>query len=279
MHGQTHLQSQILSTLNELDLVYADLWDISEQQGIQRNDLHRADEEYELENQFKRFADQIVIYCKAYIEMQGLTRLLDEFSAKASSFVESRKRLLAGEFDPEGMERYSSFTIFVRNYLTSFEFFDSGFVEKQAQREGVKILESIIRATPEILKSSDITPERETHITKAVSPIVKYAFPSAATVGQGQSFWTIGKFYKPDILIPRLKSAIEFKYASTEQCFITTVEQIHVDVEGYGGNPDYILFYAAFYVKAGVCSEERCQAIWDERRFPVNWKAIFVFGS
>jgi len=276
MNDSSYLESKILTTLNELDRLYSDHWEIQEKQSLLGNMLYRAEDEWELKGAFKRVAAQIIIECKAYFEMQGLHSLLRDFTLEAKSFLMNDSALLSGELDPEGFAEHSKFTGFVWSYMSCFEFMKTGVIERLAKSAGVSILENILRATPHILEQQKVTPDNETTISRTVKLFVKVAFESAQF--PQFSFLKTAQEYIPDILVPGLKAAIEYKYAKTEKALSKTVEQILIDVEGYDNHPDYILFYAVFYVKTGVCTEARFFQIWEEKHFPKNWKPIFVHG-
>jgi hypothetical protein len=91
-------------------------------------------------------------------------------------------------------------------------------------------------------------------------------FPKAKLDGGFHPFYSNAKCYKPDILIPTLNCAIEYKFARTEATLVKTIEQILIDVKGYAGHPIYKYFYAVFYVKSGIISKNR----FDEIRERIN---------
>lgn len=93
-----------------------------------------------------------------------------------------------------------------------------------------------------------------------------------------EAFIKTAKAYKPDILLPHLKCAIEYKYAKDENKLIETIDQILVDVKGYDKNASYNLFYAVFYAKPGIWTKKKFKTVWNEKGFPKNWKSIFVVG-
>ncbi|EPU1022796.1 hypothetical protein ACVUNK_004389, partial [Escherichia coli] len=87
------------------------------------------------------------------------------------------------------------------------------------------------------------------------------------------------KEYKPDILIPELFTAVEYKYASTEEKLKSTIEQIAADVKGYTGDNDYNIFYAVFYVTTDFWGLEKFMNVWNENKFPQNWIPVYVVGK
>ena len=94
-----------------------------------------------------------------------------------------------------------------------------------------------------------------------------------------EPFIQTAKCYIPDILIPSLNCAIEYKYAPTLEKLTRTMDEILIDVNGYSNHDIYKLFYAVFYVKPGIIIKRRFDQIWSEKQFPDNWKGILVYGN
>lgn len=82
--------------------------------------------------------------------------------------------------------------------------------------------------------------------------ICKTAFPDNKSCSF--KFQKTAKCYNPDILIPSLECAIEFKYVKDEKELNRTMDEILADVEGYKGNPSYSVFYSVFYAVGSFCS-------------------------
>src|SRR5690606_2163362 len=111
-------------------------------------------------------------------------------------------------------------------------------------------------------------PKSETDVYKAVRKVVESVFPSA--IMPKSNFLKTAQEYKPDILIPEIFSAVEYKYADSEQKLKSTIAQISDDVVGYTGDKDYRLFYAVFYVTNDFWGAEKFQVAWNEKKFPEN---------
>lgn len=93
------------------------------------------------------------------------------------------------------------------------------------------------------------------------------------------SFIKSFKEYKPDILIPELHAAVEYKYANSAEKLKSTIDQICADVTGYTGDSDYRIFYAVFYVTQDFWGQEMFARVWSEMNFPKNWKAFYIVGK
>lgn len=142
---------------------------------------------------------------------------------------------------------------------------------------GIIYLENILTNTAIILKELKETPKSETQVYNAVKFVIKSTFPDSVLLSE--PFYKTAKCYKPDILIPSINTAVEYKYAEDEQRLIKTIEEILIDVMGYSNHPIYKTFYAVFYLKPGICSEKRFKIIWEEKKFPNNWKPILSIGE
>jgi len=143
-------------------------------------------------------------------------------------------------------------------------------------KTGITYLEQILASTAVIAKDLGKTPQNEKEVYESVRVVCKATFTSATF--PTDSFQKTAKCYRPDILIPSLNCAVEYKYAITEKELNETIDQILIDVAGYAGHPTYKLFYAVFYVTVGACTAGRFHEIWKEKGFPDNWKGILVAG-
>ena len=161
----------------------------------------------------------------------------------------------------------------MKEYLIPFQAFNNDFYKNA----GLIFLENILSNTSVILKELKIQPNSETQVYLPVKFATKVTFPDSSF--PSEPFYKTAKGYKPDILIPSLNSAIEYKYAKDETKLINTIEQILIDVKGYSNHPLYKIFYAVFYVTPGFCEKKRFQIIWDSYKFPNNWKPILVIGE
>jgi hypothetical protein len=223
---------------------------------------------------FIRSADRIYNLCIAYFESKELPIYIAKFDEKIKPFLSDNQKLMStytfiGEVS-------SAFTQAIGQFINAFpEFGDTS--EKELKGNDILILENILNNTAVILKDQGITPKSESQVYTAVKNICKAAFPDA--VFQAKPFQKTGKRYEPDILIPSLGCAIEYKYATTEKRLITAIDEVIIDEKGYDNHDTYKQFYAVFYIAPGNITESRFKHIWSEKNFPENWKAIFVLGN
>jgi hypothetical protein len=161
-------------------------------------------------------------------------------------------------------------------FLSSFEFTESAW-EKRKRNAGLIYLKRILRNTHLITAKMVTPPKSETEVYNAVKDTLSVIFNNSIT--PKSNFLKSFKEYKPDILIPELFAAVEYKYASTEEKLKSTIEQIAADVKGYTGDNDYNIFYAVFYVTTDFWGLEKFRNVWNENKFPHNWVPVYVVGK
>lgn len=166
----------------------------------------------------------------------------------------------------------SELMLVYRKYLNAFD--DFSIIDA---RKEFDILENILNSTATLLKDFGIQPTSEADVYKPIKNICKAVFPDNKDCSH-YKFLQTAKCYNPDILIPSLECAVEFKYVNDEKELNRTMDEILADVEGYKGNPSYSVFYAVFYATNSFCSSKRFNSMWAEKHFPENWKGIYVQG-
>jgi len=224
---------------------------------------------------FKKVAKQTYTACCAYFESKGLLNYLKDFQSDILPALSDENQLLEGTAYDEALGQ--SFSVLIDRFLDYLNvFFAFGDISFIHQRSGLKYLEHILRSTPIILNKMGVAADSETKIYNAVKFVCEVTFPDHESTTD--SFVKKAKCYRPDVLIPSLNCAVEFKYATDERMLVNTIDQILVDVKGYDNQPVYKIFYAVFYVTVGVLSNERLTEIWEEKGFPKNWKGIMVSG-
>ena len=254
---------------------------------LERETFSKVDEdvqtEFDLETEeyndsFINLAETVYRICVAYIEGKGLDKYLILFKKVMKPHLEDRAKSLLWALDDESGVYYSTLVALFWDCLAPFKAFGDEGEAYLLKRAGLQYLEHILENTAVILKGLNITPTKEADVYNPIKVICKATF-SNTTIAPSQSFQKIARCYVPDILIPSLNCAIEYKYAKDEQALISTIDQILADVQGYSSNPDYKIFYAVFYMKPAIWTKGRFDAVWEEKRFPKNWKGIIVEGE
>jgi hypothetical protein len=140
---------------------------------------------------------------------------------------------------------------------------------------GLSVLEAMLRNTAKIIEHGKLSPERETQVRNEVLRVLQLAFVDARKeVAIAKSF----KTYKPDIGIPSLLAAVEYKFLRTKEDMKAHLDQVFADMKGYGGHPDWRNFYAVFYQKRPFFTQQDVAQALREARTDVNWIPIVLNG-
>lgn len=227
---------------------------------------------------FNYYARRIFILCCAQLESEGLINLLSDFKKDIEPYLANKdNKLFESEFDEENALATSTFLGTIILYMEGTKSFSSVSENIMTHRVGLQYLENILKSTAIILKNLGKPPKKETDIYKEVKYVLHSVFIDYHK--STFAFTKPTKNYKPDILIPQLNTAIEYKYADKEEALSECIEEIRTDVYGYSDHPTFKLFYAVFYMKNNFCTNERANEIWSDHEFPKNWKPIFVSGA
>ena len=228
----------------------------------------------QIEDRYEYYAKRVYNLCIAYFESKHLPIYTAKFEIAVAPFFADKKKMYEAECPSYLEEVFSSLAGTFRLYLNSFQEFGS--IEEDLR--SLDCLENILLHTAFILKQSGKKPTNEAEVYNAVKMVCEATFPKAQHLNGFHPFYKLAKCYKPDILIPALNCAVEYKYATSEKELNDTIDQILIDVHGYGGHDVYKSFYAVFYIEAGIVPSKRSQEIWNEKNFPENWKPFFVEG-
>ncbi|HEX9503217.1 MAG TPA: hypothetical protein VF974_02740 [Patescibacteria group bacterium] len=273
-----NIEDNIKKNLSEMSSVFQDIID-GEKDADRYKDDDVIGEIFDIiqqnKNNFKYLAEKIFQLGLVYFELKNLILYRSDFIFEVKPSLVDKKKLYESHYSDEMGEEYSPFTSLIWKYFLPFPFCNGNENEQLLKRTGLIYLEHILYETAIILEKRDIIPTKETEVYNGVRVVIEATFPNHAS---GFSFLKTAKCYKPDILLPSLNCAIEYKYAEDEKELNETMDQILIDVEGYSKHPEYKLFYAVFYTKAGVVAQQRFNVLWDEKEFPKNWKAILVQG-
>lgn len=162
--------------------------------------------------------------------------------------------------------------------LSPFDFSISNELEELKKARGIEYLENVLKDTTAIISRLKLKPNSEAKVYNAVKFVIHSVFPSSKS--PSKNFLGALKNYEPDILIPELEAAIEYKYAETEEKIKSTISQIPDDVIGYEFDADYKYFYAVFFItgEAKSMGVNKFNEAIKERNFPKNWKFIYSIG-
>ena len=141
----------------------------------------------------------------------------------------------------------------------------------------INYLENILHSSGFLVENLIQVSTSETSVSNCVKTVLKSVFGDFKNLSE--PFIRTAKCYRPDILIPSLKTCIEYKFAKEESRLINTIGEIYEDVHGYSNHREYNNFYAVFYTQNFNFPKHRFEEIIKEKKFPKNWKFILLNGK
>jgi hypothetical protein len=230
----------------------------------------------ELVKPFESLALPLFLTTVCLLDSSGLHAYLSQFYRKFGESFDAHGA--ASKYDIDHYwsgEPYNVFLADLRQFLAPLNVL--GDESRYLKLSGIQYLETILRNTATIIHKAGKCPTSEPEVYKSVRNVLEAIFPSAQS--PKSNFIKTAQEYKPDILLPELSAAVEYKYADSETKLKATIAQISDDVKGYTGDSDYNLFYAAFYVKGDFWGEDKFRTAWNEKKFPKNWRAFYIVGK
>lgn len=240
--------------------------------------LSIQEQDYDLRTPFSGTLDSLYLASLMLIQSKGMPDYLQLFHQRLGKPFDAWKA--ACNFDHDEYFSPGPYNVFLRelrNLLAPFNVLSTSIAQYERQA-GALYLERILNNTAALVQWSGVKVERETDVSRAVRDMLYLLFPRARNAPPAKFIGAL-KSYVPDILIPELCVAIEYKYVDSDEKLKTAIEGIAVDVPAYTGDAGYDTFYAVFYLTSHFCTAEHFYVAWSEFSFPANWKSIFVVGS
>ncbi len=130
----------------------------------------------------------------------------------------------------------------------------------------------ILDETPKILHHLKVQPKNESDINRGIRWLLSLYFD----IKPSTTSRLIGKFktYHPDILVPELETAIEYKYAKAKSNIEDYIDQLIVDATNYIGDPQYKNFIAVIYYSKVLTTKKDIERMWTAKKFPKNWERV-----
>ncbi len=208
----------------------------------------------------------------AYLEGRDMLMFLDTFKTKFKDTIENKEDLLLDttQTHPES-EGELKIIVGFKRFLDPFKFFDY----REFKEDEIFKLESILRNTGFILKKVKAKINNEADIYNQVKWVLGLYYPSTRRKSKA-SFIGEFKSYNPDILIPELKVAIEYKYIDSQSDNIDEfIDQLKIDAINYIEDYKYDTFYAVIYIEdISIATPENIEIAWKEKKFPNNWNLV-----
>ena len=138
------------------------------------------------------------------------------------------------------------------------------------------MLSRVLRGTATIIHAEKIKPFRESDVQSAIYKHLRFIYPDARReVRVPKKF----KSYRPDIGVPALQAAIEYKFCKTKAEVSEAVEGIYADMRGYAGTKEWTHFFAVIYQADAFFTQEELASEFKLSQSDSNWTPILVHGT
>jgi hypothetical protein len=209
----------------------------------------------------------------AYIEVKEMPYLLQTFKETFFDVIYDEKKILKEELiHPEG-EPELKVLLGYKQFLEPFKFFE--YIEIKDLEH--KKLDSILRKTDFILKHTNALVETSDDIFNQMKWVLSLYYPSCR-YKKNTLFHNEIVDYQPDILIPELKVAVEYKFIKdvTENIDVY-IDQINSIANNDLSNFHYDKFIIVIYIY-GIEPEieTSIEVAWKSKNFPLNWELIIT---
>lgn len=209
-----------------------------------------------------------------FLELKGLPTMAARFEAEfLTSLSDNVKLFDTTQSHPDSYEENKMLNEF-DIYLMAFKEFQIDFQDQLLKETQ---LLSVLGNTGHILSKLKPVISNEADIYKSMQWFLSQFYPSTRFT-QKAGFIRRFKTYRPDILIPELKTAIEYKYINNFDDNVDKfLDELKVDSTNFTGDPDYENFIAViFFEHVGTATPESIFVAWKEKSMPTNWKLILT---
>lgn len=148
--------------------------------------------------------------------------------------------------------------------------------EEADRAVAVQQLERVLLGTPKLVKDRNLQPASEKDVRKAMYDLLIHFYPDTV---REVSIAKQSKVYKPDIGVPSLKAAIEYKFVDSEKELKTALGGIYTDVAGYAGSEDWKVFFAVVYMTEPYFTQAQVEAEFKLSKVDRSWKPLLVVGK
>jgi len=217
------LEKRIFDDLYRLNRLFSEIIELRQINGKEEQLIN-------LETDFEYLVNDIFLETVAYLEMLNMPRFLSRFLSKFEQKIKERKIFgenYIEEFGEVIPTIYSELWSFVQPFMPYNKDNDS-----LIRKNDIKYLYRILKNTDTIIKLQKAQCKNESDIYKIVKPFIEMFFPEAANTN-GHVIFNKLKNYKPDILIPDLRSAVEYKLIDENSDIKKTIAEIADDAIGY----------------------------------------------
>ena len=248
-------------------------------QKVMREEFEEGPEEYPgwTESWLQTRITDLYYLILAYLEGKEMPELAKTFKTKFENKLGNESLLL--ERAQTHPESEAEELVIINNFKQFLDAFKSFNHKQSIEDEAIK-LTSILENTDFILKNCKSQISNEADIYKEVKWVLSLYYTSLKSLHKA-SFIQKFKIYNPDILIPELKTAVEYKYIKDKSQNIDEfIDQVRTDATNYVDDYRYENFIAVLYLEdASIATPQNIRECWKSKKFPINWDLIIVTGS
>jgi hypothetical protein len=141
---------------------------------------------------------------------------------------------------------------------------------------GLGIFETILGNTGRLIAERCLQPHKETQVHDEIEKVLKLCFSNVAReIPLHQPL----KTYKPDVGVPELMAAVEYKFIDSKAKAKTAVGGIYEDLRGYSAHRDrWRNFYAVFYMSEPFMTQKELDTEWRLVGADRSWTPMIVHG-
>lgn len=260
-------QLQLERLVRDIEKSFGEAWDVFADYEYALTS--RQDQEY-YEEPLHDHVKSIYVRLQFAYEILGLAGLLSEMRGGFGAHQES---LTAIAFTATG-HPYSPSLDYLGTYFRPLKASVPSLVGADAAA-ALQQLERILRGTPKLLKDRNLEPKNEKEIRQAVYDTLIHFYPDTV---REVPIAKQSKVYKPDIGVPTLKAAIEYKFVDSEAELKTALGGIYEDVGGYAGSEDWTTFFAIIYITDNFLTQAQVDAEFKMSKVDRAWRPILVPG-
>jgi hypothetical protein len=265
-----------ISLLKDIDEQLSDAWDsvyrlrvLSEHIDPQSDFNEDYDEE---ESYFASKIQRLHLSLCLLLESLGYVHLLQDFKLGYSAYSENPTSC---SFTRDGDFHSNTLGYFWRFHKTVSSLINVESVDTDERKQRA-LLEAILRNTPKIVHDRGITPDSEAAVRNCVYELLIHVFPDTV---REVPVPQVTKTYRADLGVPSLKTAAEYKYATTADESRKIIGGFYEDMRGYAGSEAWKYFYAVLFMSKPFFTVEQIRAEFAHVGADKNWSPILVHGE
>jgi len=222
---ENEIKLLIVKIKNRLALLESYFWDVFVETAYYDEPNPVDEEKDDKETYLFHGTKELYYWICLFLELRNLSAYLNLFISKFNPYIDDKKKVIESR-NPLYQDSEPSMIILddFRNFLSAFSEF-SGFDKVPTDK-----LYNVLIATNGILDKTNVQPDGETIIYKTVHWFLAHIYPKSKLLNRAK-FFDLFTHYIPDILIPEIASAVEYKYIRKGK----NIANLHISV--YSGPP------------------------------------------